>query len=336
MRLSEVASDLFLFLVTFRRQVRKGLVPDPSSVRNQLLDIFERQQSMVRDDPKLEKLYDKARYALVVTADEILINSNWAYAQQWEDEILEYEFFKTRIAGEKFFELIEDLGDEEEELAEIYYLCLSLGFVGRYKDDSEELRRLKRRLYRMVPGRITDDERRVTPDAYFVAEGSPDIQKPLVNLTRIALVCATLLIVLWVGYFVYKGNVTGQIAVYADEMRAMAHPDNMKIRQTGSDEPIRGRSGDFFGDTPVEEQAEEEAEATPSPTPEPRDDFFSEPEPALPDTDAAPGGDLGDQMPDTELEGLEPPSAEEMEGAAGEAAGDSEAAPEEAADDFFN
>ncbi len=227
MTLSEVASDLFLFLVTFRRQVRKGLTPDARQVRAQLLEIFDEMGRKVRDDAKLAKLYEKARYTLVITADEILINSNWAYSQQWEDEILEYEFFKTRIAGEKFFMMVEDLQDNEEELAEIFYLCLCLGFVGRYKEDAEELRRLKRRLYRMVPGRINDEEKRVTPDAYFVGEGIVDIRQPLVNLGRIAIICGVLLVALWIGFIYYKHSLSQSIVVYAAEMRKAISPGNI-------------------------------------------------------------------------------------------------------------
>ena len=220
MTLTEVASDLFLFLVTFRRQVRKGLTPDPGQVRQQLLDILEEQQRRARDDANLEKLYEKARYPLVVTADEILINSNWTYSAQWEDEILEYDYYKTRIAGEQFFSMIEDLGDAEEELAEVFYICLCLGFVGRYKNDAEELRRLKRRLYRMVPGRIRDDEKRLTPDAYYVAEGTTDIIKPLVNLGRILIICGTIFVIIWVGFFIYRTRIIpSNIKKYAAEMR---------------------------------------------------------------------------------------------------------------------
>jgi type VI secretion system protein ImpK len=224
MTLSEVASDLFLFLVTFRRQVRKGLVPDPRQSRTALHDIFAEMDRKVRDDPKLAKQFEKAKYPLVVTADEILINSNWAYSQQWENEIFEYEFFKTRIAGEKFFAMVEELRDDEEQLAEILYLCLCLGFVGRYREDAEELRRLKRRLYRMVPGRISDDEKRVTPDAYFVAEGVADYKKPLVNLGRIAIVCVVLLVVLWVGYYVYRGQLQSDLGRWAQQMRTEVTP----------------------------------------------------------------------------------------------------------------
>lgn len=226
MKLTDVASDLFLFLVTFRRQVRKNIHPELGDVRNQLMELFERMDARAGQDPQLEQLYRKARYPLAVTADEILINSNWTYASQWEYEILEYEFFKTRIAGEQFFTMIEDLGDEEEELAEIFYHCLCLGFVGRYKDDAEELRRLKRRLYRMLPSRVTEDERRITPEAYHTEKGTGDPLRPMVNLGRIVLVCATLLVVLWVGSYIYVNHIMpARIESLAQAMKQRVAPE---------------------------------------------------------------------------------------------------------------
>ncbi len=267
MTLNELASDLFLFLVTFRRQVRKGLIPDIYQVRSQLLEIFETQQQRASEDPKLEKQYQKGRYPLVVTADEILINANWAYSSQWEDEILEYEFFKTRIAGEKFFETIEELGDEDDSVAEILYHCLALGFVGRYKGDAEELRRLKRRLYRMLPGRVGEDDKRISPDAYFVAEGVKDIYKPLMNLTRIVLICGTLLIVLWIGFFYYRTFVIpSKIKEFAKEMRQAAAPGGYVLDDDDENEEEEDEdedeADDFFAlkDEQDEDEDEESSE----------------------------------------------------------------------------
>lgn len=225
MNLTEVCSDLFLFLVTFRRQVRKGMNPELGQVRQQLLEIFSEQERLVQDDANLQKLYDRVRYILVVLADEILINSNWAYSSAWEESLLEWEFFKTRVAGEEFFERLEREGETDEKLAEIYYLALSLGFVGKYNDNPTKISDLKRRLYRMLPGRFSDQDTKITPDAYYVAEGVKDIYKPLTNLGLIALVCGVLFIGLWVVYFIYRGDVMKDIVRLEKEMKAHVPPD---------------------------------------------------------------------------------------------------------------
>lgn len=253
MNLTDTCSDLFLYLVIFRRQVRKGMTPEMAVVRRQLLDIFEEQKQMVSGDANLEKLYERVKYVLVVLADEILINSNWAYSSAWEDEILEWEFFKTRIAGEEFFNLLESEGEKDEELAEIYYTALSLGFVGQYADSPTRIFDLKRRLYRMLPGRFSDQDTRITPDAYYVAEGAGDPYKSLINLGRIALVCATILIGMLIIYPIVKNSITRDLRGYLIEMKSAVKPADVKA------EPISDEDADENAeDADADEDGEED------------------------------------------------------------------------------
>jgi type IV/VI secretion system ImpK/VasF family protein len=292
MTLTEVCSDLFLFLVTFRRQVRKGMNPEISQVRQQLLDIFAEQDRLVQDDANVSRLYERVKYILVVLADEILINSNWAYSSAWEESLLEWEFFKTRVAGEEFFERLEREGETDEKLAEIYYLALSLGFVGKFNDNPTKISDLKRRLYRMLPGRFSDQDTKITPDAYYVAEGVKDIYRPLMNLGLITIVCAVLFLGLWVLYFVYRGDVMKDIRLLAKEMKAHAPPDHAIAATAPAlpDEPAsddeedsrrRRRGGartDAVEEAPREATGKEPQQLTePTPEPKPTDEPAEEP-----------------------------------------------------------
>lgn len=225
--LPQACANLFLFLVTFRRRVRHGIMPEVDEVRGQLKNIFDEQARAVSEDPRLEQAYQKIHYALVVLADEILINSNWSYAGAWEDELLEWDYFKTRIAGEEFFTKLEEEGEKDERLTEIYYIAMCLGFEGKYKGQPDKLIEMKRRLYRMLPGRFSDQEDRITPDAYFVGEGAKDVYRPMVNLGRIALVCVTLLAGLWVTNYFFTREVRAQIIRHVKEMKAEVPPTNL-------------------------------------------------------------------------------------------------------------
>ena len=76
--LFKVASRLFLFLSSFRQKVRKGVrldLDDASPPTSRRSSASRRARS--GSDPRLEALYEKARYPLVVLADEILIHSGW-------------------------------------------------------------------------------------------------------------------------------------------------------------------------------------------------------------------------------------------------------------------
>ncbi len=254
MNLTDTCSNLFLYLVTFRRQVRKGMTPEMAVVRRQLLDIFEEQKQMVGGDANLEKLYERVKYVLVVLADEILINSNWAYSSAWEDEILEWEYFKTRIAGEEFFNLLESEGEKDEDLAEIYYTALSLGFVGQYADSPTKILDLKRRLYRMLPGRFSDQDARITPDAYYVGEGAGDPYKSLINLGRIVLVCATILIGMLIIYPVIKRSITRDLRGYLVEMKSAVKPPDVKA------EPISDAEDDGDAENADADENDEDGE----------------------------------------------------------------------------
>ncbi|MFC1890314.1 DotU family type IV/VI secretion system protein, partial [Thermodesulfobacteriota bacterium] len=103
MTLLEITSDLFLYLVTFRRKVRKKVRVDFNELRFAVDAILSDQQSRARSDPKLGALYETASYPLIAMVDEIVLNSNWEHTHEWLENLLEYRVFGTQIAGDEFF-----------------------------------------------------------------------------------------------------------------------------------------------------------------------------------------------------------------------------------------
>src|SRR5512140_3536243 len=107
--LFRVASKEFMFLSAFRQKVRKGVRVELDDVAADLEAIFRQQEVAVREDPRLEALWGpgtndlKARYILVVLADEILIHSGWESAGEWQDRIFEEKYFGTNIGGDQYF-----------------------------------------------------------------------------------------------------------------------------------------------------------------------------------------------------------------------------------------
>jgi type VI secretion system protein ImpK len=95
------------------------------------------------DDVKL------ATFAVVAFLDESILNSQNPIFADWLRKPLQEELFGTHIAGEVFFQHLQqilgrndssDLGD----LIEVYYLCLVLGFYGKYSaGDRGELEQIK-------------------------------------------------------------------------------------------------------------------------------------------------------------------------------------------------
>jgi len=78
---------------------------------------------------------EDARFALVAFADETVLAGGGAMRQEWERYPLQLEYFKEAFAGTKFFDRLERLLKQPEQQAdviEVYYLCLILGFKGKY------------------------------------------------------------------------------------------------------------------------------------------------------------------------------------------------------------
>ncbi len=82
----------------------------------------------------------EAQYVFVAMADEVMINQSWQGSDYWRQNCLETKIFQTQIAGERIFLQIESLLKNNDmmqrELARIYLLSLSLGFLGKFRTQS--------------------------------------------------------------------------------------------------------------------------------------------------------------------------------------------------------
>jgi len=171
MNLYDVVNDLFIYLTTFRWRVDAGVNLSLDRVQKDLQQIFHVQDVKIRQNPSLASGYNQVQYALVVFADEVILNSEWMDAVEWERDLLELHFFDTDVGGDRFFELCEDLEMDDPEVAAIFYNCLALGFRGRYEPDADELRQIKQNLLDKCSPATEAIDTRLAPQAYSVARG---------------------------------------------------------------------------------------------------------------------------------------------------------------------
>lgn len=93
---------------------------------------------------------DASKYAFCAAADEIILHSSFSIREAWERGPLQLSMFGDQLAGENFFHRLEDLrsqGSSHQEALEVFYMCLLLGFNGKYLlEGSEKLSYLTARL----------------------------------------------------------------------------------------------------------------------------------------------------------------------------------------------
>ena len=77
-----------------------------------------------------------ARYLLCSFIDEVVEATPWGSGGIWAERNLLLEFHGERWGGDKAFKLLEKLGEDVAghlDLLELFYVCLTLGFEGRYR-----------------------------------------------------------------------------------------------------------------------------------------------------------------------------------------------------------
>lgn len=131
--LTTLCTDIFLIVIRMREAEDLGT---PESLRKLILhylDLFKKNCRAMEFNPSL---VSDAVYALVALLDETVMSTPGECRNYWVTNPIQLELFGDNLAGEGFFRRLEKLMEEPEKMKdvlEIYYLCLSLGFEGKYK-----------------------------------------------------------------------------------------------------------------------------------------------------------------------------------------------------------
>jgi type VI secretion system protein ImpK len=85
-----------------------------------------------------------AAYVVVAFVDESVLGLNSAAFSGWEGRPLQVEIFGQLLAGEWFYDFVEQLlgrpdSAETADVLEVFYLCVLLGYLGRYSSEKGEL-----------------------------------------------------------------------------------------------------------------------------------------------------------------------------------------------------
>jgi type VI secretion system protein ImpK len=158
---------------------------------------------------------DDTRYATFATVaflDESVLNSQNPIFADWLRKPLQEELFGTHIAGETFFQNVQQLLGKQDsadlaDLLEIHLLCMLLGFSGRYSAGNRgELNQVVgmtvEKIHR-IRGRVGP----LSPAAALPNEALRKGADPLVRkLGILAVVCAAVMVLLFVIYYVVLGS----------------------------------------------------------------------------------------------------------------------------------
>lgn len=131
--LERAAGPLLALLTRLRSTISH---PAPASLRAQLLAYLRQFEERAEAAGVARNEVLLARYALCTALDEAVLSTPWGSASDWGKQSLLITVHNEAWGGEKVFQLLEHCLQSPRErlyLLELLYLCLCLGFEGRYR-----------------------------------------------------------------------------------------------------------------------------------------------------------------------------------------------------------
>jgi type VI secretion system protein ImpK len=135
-----MCSDVMLIALGIREAADLG---PPGALRKLVMHYIDALSASMRGSGVEAGAADDVTYALVALLDEAVLSVAGTCRQYWLARPLQLELFGSNVAGEEFYSRLARLlknWEQNKSVIEVYHLCLSLGFEGKYRLSCKEER----------------------------------------------------------------------------------------------------------------------------------------------------------------------------------------------------
>ena len=234
--LVQAASPLLLLAVQLRNSVSQ---PDAAHLREQVIAQVRQFESNAQAAGIAAQTITAARYVLCATLDESVMNTPWGQQSGWAAKTLLVVFHGESYGGEKFFVILDRLCadfSKHIDLIELMYICLALGFGGRYQieaDGRAKLADIQEELYRRIKAQRPPAAEELAPHW----KGIEDRRNPLVRhvpLWVIAAAAACLLLGAFLYFYTRLNELSSPVSAQVAQigLKTAVPPDDVQRRQT--------------------------------------------------------------------------------------------------------
>jgi type VI secretion system protein ImpK len=207
--LMQAAASLLILAGRLREQISNADVENLHSQGVHEIRAFEERarRAAVPDEDVLA-----ARYALCSLIDEAVLNTPWGGESGWAGRSLLVTFHRESSGGEKVFQIIDRvLNDPRRYLAllELLYVCLALGFEGRYRLEERGAARLtdiRHDLFRCIQSLRGNAEIDLSPQW----KGVEDKRRAVVRIVPLWVVAAACAAVLLAAYIILNAKLSNR------------------------------------------------------------------------------------------------------------------------------
>lgn len=199
--------------------------PSPPALRSQLLGQLKEFEEQARKNGIAQEETLLARYTLCSILDEAVMSTPWGSSSDWSGQSLLSTLHNETWGGEKVFRLLDHCLQNPRErlnLLELLYLCLCLGFEGRFRvlaDGRTQRDALRERVYGVIRSTRGEYERELSPRWRGLALKKDTLTQFLPPWVGVA-VAAALLLAIFIGFRLTLATradpVLGHIAALGD------------------------------------------------------------------------------------------------------------------------
>jgi type VI secretion system protein ImpK len=215
MHLTDCFINLVAYVVYFLKTA-SSKQPPFEQVKADVLRLLNQSEECVKKGWVTPEDYDLARFMICAWVDESILNSTWNQKGQWQRETLQRLYYQTLDAGEEVFERLNTLGPHQRDIREIYYLCLALGFMGRYhhKGDEYLLEQLKTSNLKLLLGSSVGlpslERTDLFPESYPIEKADIGPQRQKFRFSPFTIAClAGPLVLFGLLFFIYRFSLNG-------------------------------------------------------------------------------------------------------------------------------
>lgn len=122
-------------------KLRAGLVAPSDDLRRTVDTLLTQMERRGESQGFRERRLQAVKFALASFVDETVLTADFPLRNKWEKNPLQLQYFGEQLAGVKYFERLEKYmkdGGGDVDVVEVYYVCLLLGYKGKYNIYFEE------------------------------------------------------------------------------------------------------------------------------------------------------------------------------------------------------
>lgn len=164
--LLHAAANILAWLVILRSFSSKLSLEKVRSLLEEEIKKFDRK---IQDLGYDTHTFLAARYCLFTALDEAILTTSWESDCGWAEESLLCKYYKETSGGERFYTVLETLGEKPEkniDLLELMYVILNLGFKGKLYNEGNVVREATQyQLFQKISSYLVDPH---TPLCFFM------------------------------------------------------------------------------------------------------------------------------------------------------------------------